>query len=226
MAKFTHSFTMELSKTIELPNGKNKQEKIAEVQVPYPTLGDFGIQAEQAVWRPEDLKDDPKRVVGAPAFSNGVPVYKDDRADWLQQAIVKAVAASSRNKFKDGELKPGLSLAEDFETLTAPTSRTGEALAIRREAKQSFEAFLGARGKKQVTVQQLSTLFYNSASTLGSAGTKYVNALAQYSADWIDSLTEEQKSRFSPKIAELQESINAASARDELDEDLADVKAA
>lgn len=218
MAKFKHSFNLDLSEKVTLPNGRKEHKKVATVQVPTPILSDFGIDAKQAVHE----KDDPAKGIkaGEPAFDNGVPVYDDARWDWMQQAILFRISATSRNRFNKGELKPGASLAEDFETLTAETARTGEALALRREARQSFEAYLGKIGKKQATVALLSELFFNSAKVLASAGDKYVEALGKYTGEWLDTLDDTAKTRFAPKLAELQDSINNASQASDLDSDL------
>jgi len=135
----------------------------------------------------------------------------------LQQAIAAKVAAMARNRYKDGKLKAGMSLAEDFDALTAETHRSGEALALRRDAKASFEAYLQGLNKSATTVQILGTLFYESSKVLNSAGEKYVAALTQHVMAWIGTLKDEQKTRFAPKLAELQDSINAASSPVDLD---------
>lgn len=218
--KFSHAFTLELSEKVQVGN-KKVHKKVGEVKVPVPTLADFGIEAKQYIWKEDDAKQNKEAVAGQAAFNNGVPVYDDPKADWLQGAIVKAVAAASRNKFTKGELKPGQSLAEDFEALTAETQRTGEALALRREAKASFEQYLAKLGKKQVTIQQLSELFFNSAKVLASAGEKYIEALGRYTGEWLDTLNDAEKARFAPKINELQESLNNAAQQSDLDDDLA-----
>lgn len=219
--KFTHHFNMDLSKKVKLANGKKEHKKIATVSIPFPTLSDFGINATQATYTADDAKADPSKTVGAPAFENGVPLYSDAAMDWLQEAIVFKVSATSRNRFTEGALKQGASLAEDFEALTAETARTGEALALRREARTSFEAYLGKLGKKASTVQMLGELFFNSAKVLASAGEKYVSALSKYVGEWIDTLDDASKTRFTPKLAELQDSINNAQQASDLDDDLA-----
>lgn len=230
-AKFNQRFQMDLSETQKV-NGKDKHVKVATVAVPFPTLTEFGISAKQAVFTQDDVTKGNYApgvaVVGQPKHEDGVPVYEDTIMDWLQQAIVGKVAAYSRNRFKKGVLKPGMSLAEDFEALTAETQRTGEALALRREAKASFEAYLsGKLNKKASTVGLLGDLFFNSAKVLQSAGDKYIEALGSYTGDWLDTLTDEQKTRFAPKIEELQNSINAATTKEALDdEDILPVKKA
>jgi len=217
MSKFTNSMLLVLSEKVLLANGKKEHKEVGKANVPLPILQDFGIKAEQAVYDADDTAKG--QVKGKPAFEDGVPLYKDAIADWLQQAIAFRVAAMSRNRFKGGQLKPGATLAEDFDALTAETQRTGEALALRRDAKSSFEAYLQVQNKKAATVQLLGELFWNSSKVLASAGDKYVEALAAHVGAWIDTLAEDKKARFSPKIAELQESINNAQEGSTLDDD-------
>lgn len=217
---FKHKFQLALSEKVTLPNGTKKHKEVGKVEIPTPILQDFGIQAEQSVWTADDAKADPTRKVGEPAFENGVPVYADPKQDWLQQAIVFRISATSRNRFTKGALKPGATLAEDFDALTAETARTGEALALRRDARVSFEQYLQKLNKKAPTVAMLGELFFQSQKVLPSAGQKYVEALAKYVGEWIDTLEDANKTRFAPKIAELQESINAATQQSEIDDDL------
>lgn len=204
---FKTKFDLVLSEKVELANGRKEHKEVGKAQIPTPVLADFGITADQA-----------KKEDGTLEFDNGVPVYADAKWDWLQQAIVFRIAAKARNKFAKGTLKQGASLDEDFESLTAETQRTGEALALRREAKQSFEAYLLAQNKKQATITLLGELFANSAKVLASAGEKYVEALGKYVEQWIDQLPEDKKARFTPKLTELQESINNAAEATTVDD--------
>lgn len=218
MAAFTHKMKMDLNAKVQIGN-KKKFKKVGEADIPLPVLADFGIQAKQAVADTDDSKQGIKK--GDTLFDSGVPVYENPVHDWLMQAIAFRVAAISRNRFKDGELKAGATLAEDFDALTAETARTGEALALRRDARTSFEAYLQSKNKKAQTVSLLSELFWNSSKVLASAGEKYIEALSTHVSAWIDTLDDAKKSRFAPKIMELQESINNAQEQATLDDDLA-----
>ncbi len=235
MTAFTSKFILPLNKTVETgkkdKKGKNEKERVqvGKASVPYPALSDFGIVAVQA-------KDDKGQdMFGA----DGVPVYAENRFDWLQQAIVDKVSAKVRNYYvsglnsvkvdystvKDGkaptiaDMSPdsGKQLPVDFDMLTAESGRTGEALTIRREARADFEAYLGSINKSQAVIQALGELFFNSSRVLGSASQKYVEALGQHTQAWTEKLDEAKTARFAPKIVELQESINAALEASELD---------
>lgn len=214
--KFTHSMKLVLSEKVTLANGKKAHKEVGTVNVPCPVLADFGIVAKQAVYDADDASKGQKK--GEPAYEDGIPLFDDPVADWLQQAIAFRVAAMSRNRFKGGVLKTGATLAEDFEALTAETQRTGEALALRRDARTSFEAYLQSQNKKAATVTVLGELFWNSSKALASAGATYVEALAAHVGKWVATLPADKATRFAPKIAELQESINTAQEGNTLDE--------
>lgn len=207
-----------LHSKVKLANGKKEHKEVGRAFIPTPILSDFGIQAEQSVFDADDAAKG--QVKGQPAYEDGIPLYADPVKDWLQQAIAAKVAATVRNRFVDGKLKNGAVIPEDFEQLTAETQRTGEALALRRDAKASFEAYLQGKNKKAATVQVLGELFYNSAKVLASAGEKYVAALSAHVLDWIPTLPEDKKARFAPKILELEESINNAQKQTDLEDDL------
>jgi len=207
MSKFANAFLMELSERVKLANGKSENKKVGEAKIPCPILSDFGINAEIS-----------KDKEGNPAYENGLPLYSDPRMDFLQSAIKLQISVRSRNRFEGGKLKAGMSLAEDFESLFEQSGRTGEALALRREARASFESFLQKLGKKAGTVQVLSDLFFNSAKSLITAENAYVEGLSIQVGRWLETLSEAEKARFAPKIAELEESINNARNGADLDD--------
>lgn len=204
-----------LSKTVEVAGKKPKRVEVATVQIPMPILADFGISGTQAIAAEDDK--DMGYIKGQPMFDDGVPVYGDPKADFLQTAITARVFSMVRNRFVDGKIKPGAVIPEDFEQLLAETTRSGDALAMRREAKDSFAAYLQSKEKPAVVVELLSNLFYNSAKVLPSAAPKYVTALQTHAGDWIGTLKPEQATRFTPKIQELNESIKSATVSDDID---------
>jgi len=226
MANFTSKFKLPLSKTMETDKldkkGKKEKERVqvGYALVAYPTLADYGIAAD--VEKDEQGKDK--------IDEQGVPVYAIPQLDWLQQAIIGEISAKVRNYFVQSiKAQPakenkeqilmvdgGKQLPVDFETLTAESARTGEALKLRREARASFENYLQALNKPVAVVQALGELFANSARVLGSASPKYVEALGFHVEAWSKGLTEAQAVRFQPKLQELGESLNAATESEEL----------
>jgi hypothetical protein len=207
---FKSAFTLILRETV---NGKHKE--VGKATIPCPTLADFGLSAAQA-------KDD----AGNPATDNGLPVYEDPKAQWLQDAIQLAVSVKVRNRFQKGQLKAGQTLPEDFDSLTAESARTGEALVLRREARADFENFLRSLQKAEPIVARLGEMFWLSNKVLSTASEKYLEAITHYAERWVAQLDDAKKSRFAPKITELQESINAATSEDDLMTEGAGEKAA
>lgn len=223
---FTSKYKLDLNKTVATgkldKKGKPEKERVQVgfAMVPYPTLADFGIQAEVSM-------KDGKPEIG----KDGVPIYAKDEMDWLQQAIISQVSVECRNKFMatikaqpdkvetPQELQPdaGKRLPVDFESLTAETKRSGEALAIRREALADFTAFLQANNRPVAVVAALGELFANSNKILGSASRKFVEALGQWTEKWTQQLDEAKTTRYTPKILELSENINNALEAEELD---------
>jgi hypothetical protein len=217
MAAFAKAFVLELAETVYKPGEKKgKHKKVGEAVIACPTLADFGINA--ALAKNDDGSDKYDVELdeqGKPKIGNALPIYEDVRFDWLQSAIKLAVTVKVRNKFQKGTLKPGMELPEDFESLTAETARSGEALALRRDARSDFEAFLLSLDKNAAVVQRLGELFWNSNKVLGTVSPKYLEAIKEYSVRWVAQLDDAKKTRFSPKIVELNDSINAAAGDEE-----------
>lgn len=197
-AKFGNKFNMVLSEKVE-KDGKNEFQEIAKVDVPCPILADFGIDAEV------------KQEEGKDVIEDGLPVYTSEALNWLLGAVQTQVKAQARNKFIKGELKPGMKLAETFEELVAVGERSGEALKARHEARKSFAAFLEGLNKPANVVKLLSDLFHD-VNSIVTARDEFANALGKYIAQWIPSLSESDKVRYTGKIQSLQEALNSRTA--------------
>lgn len=121
-----------------------KYKPVGKVAIYIPTLESFGITAEQG-----DAED-------------GLPTYKDDKMQYLHNAVVAAVKAKARNALQSGtaELKPGLSIASNFDELLAEGVRGGgaEALAAIREFKASFLEWFQKQGKAANVVAAVKVL--------------------------------------------------------------------
>jgi hypothetical protein len=205
---FKNTIKMPLNFTVKGPDGKGAYKEVGRVDVPYPVLADIGLAADVA-----------KNEDGTPKLTEaGVPVYAGAIADFVQSALLTATLNKARNRFdkdalKKGEIKlnPGMAIATNWDELTAESERTGEALALRRDARVDFEAYLRSLNKADNVVTRLGDLFYQSSKILGVSSEKALAALTSYSEDWIKQLDPAKATRFAPKIEELQESINAAS---------------
>lgn len=152
-----------------------KHEKVGSVSIYVPTLECFGITAAQ-----ESVGDD------------GLPVYADDKMDWLFSAVVAAVKAKARNSLVSGtaELKPEASIAEDFTALLAEGKRGGgaEALAVVRDLKAKMGFYIASVAKKSAgTCAFINGLFANrQALSLQSEAnrTKMVGYIQDF-ATWL-----------------------------------------
>lgn len=152
-----------------------KHEKVGSVTIYVPTLDLFGIQAEV-----ESVGDD------------GLPVYKDDKADYLFGAVVAAVKAKARNALVSGtaDLKPEASIAEDFEALLAEGKRGGgaEALAVVRDLKAKMSFYIANVQKKSAaTCGFIAGLFANrqALSLQSEANRNKMTTYIQEFAEWL-----------------------------------------
>jgi hypothetical protein len=166
--------TIDVSKKV---NGKFVKQ--GEVTITVPVLADV----MEFVNSQQKLDDK-----GAAVEEDGLPVYADDKANWLQGCMLAAIKAQARNKLVSGTatLKEGLSIPTDWESILAEGVRGGgEALAIAREAKTAFAEWMGKQGKSEAATQTVVTLFSNKqALALQSEANKgkvkaYVEAFAE-----------------------------------------------
>lgn len=196
---FNSKLELVLNETVETDGGKKEYKEIAKVNMPFPTLADFGIVAVIA-------KDDK----GVEQYEDGVPVYDDEIQDWLQTAIVQQLKAQNRNKFVKGKLKDGTKLPENFTEMVAVGERSGEALKARYAAKTSFAAYLKAKNKKDNVVNLLSNLFID-ANSIATAKDDFAEALSNHVVAWVSGLEETDKLRFARTIEKAVTAINERS---------------
>lgn len=161
----------------------NKYSKVGDVTIHVPTLACFNIQAEQA-----------KDKEGTLLVDDGLPVYTADEANWLQGAILAQVKAQARNKLVSGsaELKPGAKIATNFAELTAEGDRAGNGAALQaiRELKTLFAKWVAGLGKSTAAQALLNGLFGNKQA-LAVQAVDNKNKMAQYVADFAESLAPE-----------------------------------
>jgi hypothetical protein len=154
-----------------------KHEPVGKVDIGVPLLKAFGFDAEI-----ESIGED------------ALPVYKDEKADWLFSAVVAAVKAKARNALVSGtaELKPEASIAMDFEALLAEGKRGGgaEALAVVRDLKAKMSFWIASVQKKSAgTCAFIQGLFANrQALSLQSEANRtkmvgYINDFAGWLAE-------------------------------------------
>lgn len=179
----------------------NKHEKVGEVSIFVPPLKLFGLDA--AI---KSIGDD------------GLPVYDDDKADWLFNAVVAAVKAKARNSLVSGtaNLKPDTTIAADFEALLAEGTRGGEALAVVRDLKKQLDVWLATESKKSAAAQDKIRVYFQSRQGLSvqSMDTKerMVGYITQFS-EWLaekDVALLEKGSKYLNSLLEVCEAEDGA----------------
>jgi hypothetical protein len=174
-----------------------KYSKVGEISIYVPTLADAGIVAEVQL----DSK------TNEPIIEDGLPVYKEDKFNWVQGAILAQVKAQARNKLVSGtaDLKAGQAIAADWPTLTAEGERggNGEALAIVREAKASFAKWVASLGRSAAAQQTLNMLFSNKQA-LSLQSTDNKAKVAKYVEDFAISLEAAELERYTKYLESVQ----------------------
>ena len=189
-------FKMEVSKT-EKVAGKNQYVKVGEVDVHFPTLEEVAgfVQSAKVMKTGDD----------------GIPEYEGAEANWLMTAIMAYTKANARNKLVSGtvELKDGLKIPETWAEFTAETGRSGEALAIMREAKAEFAEWISKQGKSENITKVLITLFNNRAA-LELQGEANKGKMQAYVESFAESLSEEKLERLQKPIENVLEACSSS----------------
>lgn len=177
--------------------------KKGEVTITVPTLADV------IPFVTSEVKKDDK---GQEVYEDGLPVYEDDKANWLQSAMLASIKAQARNKLVSGTatLKEGLTIPEDWDGILAEGVRGGgEALAIAREAKAAFAEWMSKQGKSEAATQTVVTLFSNKqALALQSAVNK--GKIKAYVEAFAESLDETQLERFDKPVQAVLDTCDLA----------------
>lgn len=136
-----------ITKTLTISKKEGgKYVEQGKVDIYIPSLDLLGVQAEEG-----DAED-------------GLPTYKDPKAQYLFDAVVSAVKAKARNCLQPSTalLKEGTKIPETLEEVMAQGERGGaEALAAIRELKKAFAAWVASLKKTQKTSEQIVGYFNN-----------------------------------------------------------------
>lgn len=180
-----------------------------KVTIFIPTLDLFGIAAVQ--------KQDDK---GQLMYEDGLPVYSDEKAQYIFNSIVAAVKGKARNALKTGtaELKDGAkiasTLAEVMEVGT-PGGGGAEALAAIRELKKDFAAWVASLKKSQKASEQIIGYFNNrDALALMTDVTK--EKMLAYLSAYMEQASEEMLTKGQKY---LQSVADAAEIKEDTDEE-------
>jgi hypothetical protein len=198
--------TMEVNK--KNPANAGKYEKVGEVTIFVPMLHEVFPDVKQA-----------KDSEGKELVEDGLPVYEDEKHNYIQGAILAAVKAQARNKLKPSTatLKDGQKIAEDWEALTAEGERgnNGAALAIMHECKKAFASYVASLNKSAAAQQTLNLLFGNKqALALQSSDTK--GKIAGYVTSFAETLNEEQLAKYERYITGVLSACEETESADDL----------
>ena len=180
---------------------ENKEfKKVGEVDIFVPP-----VQEITAVTATAQVKKDEKDPT-KDAEEDGLPVFVDDRMNWLYGAVYAAVKAQARNKLQPGTatLKDNNKIATNWDELIAEGVRDGAGLKIARECKDAFKEWVAKQGLSEAASNTLVTLFGNKAALqLQSQGTK--DKVKARILAFGESLSEEDAEKFNRPVSSVLE---------------------
>lgn len=199
------SIIMEVTQTL-VKAGGNERVKVGEVMVNVPSVADLMPDAVQATKE------------GKPEYdTEGLPVFTDNKHNWIQQAIFAQAKAQARNKLKPktAELKDGAKIAETWEELTAVNTGGGaEHLALIREVKGLFGKWAASLGKSQAAYNNMTDLF-NDPKALKVAKDTTKEKMAAYLSEFLDTLSDAEAAKYASYL----EKVEAATSNEETEAD-------
>lgn len=216
-----NKYTMVVSKKEDV-NGKNEYVKKGEVEVFYPLLSELGFNVEPIMETVTEISKDAngnevkKPVEIVKEDDDGFPSYKDEKAQYVFDAILAAVKSAARNKLVTGTatIKPGLSIASTIEDLIEGGNK-GDALAATREFLAAFKAWLPSTKKSEKVQAAVFDLAKNKAGLSLQPDDKKAKFLV-YITDFTATLNAEQATRFERALTALGEACTAGDALDDM----------
>lgn len=160
-----------------------------------------------------------KNEKGEDVYQDGIPVFKDKRANWIQDAILAAVKMQARNKLESGTatLKSGAKIAEDWDELTAEGTRgPGAANALAKEFRETFSAWVAKQGLSEKASATLVQFVSNKAALSLQPQANKDKVKARLDA-FAESLSSEDMEKFMKPLESIMEACEeSADAMDEL----------
>lgn len=201
------STKLELTKTVK-EAGETKRVPVGSVTIHTPILSAFGIEAAPAL-----DKD------GQPILDGGLPCYADAKYNWLMGAISAQVKAQARNKVKPStaDLKPGMSIATNFEELTT-VAVSGAALTAIRDVKALFAKWVAGLGKS-AKAQSALVLYFGSADALMVQNLDVRTKMQGYLADFMATLSADQLTTYNNYCQKLLDACDVKDDEDEAESD-------
>lgn len=197
---------MEISKSGDKKG--DKRIKVGDVSIFVPFLKDIAAIVAGA----EQKKNDK----GEPEFEDGVPVYVDEKADWIQSAILMQVKAQARNKLTPGtiNLKAEQKIPENWEELCAEGTRgPGAGLKLLQDFKRAFSEWVAKQGLSEAASAGLIGLVSNrNALTFQNSVTK--GKVAARLTAFAESLSEEDMERFMKPLTAATEACEETAEAD------------
>jgi hypothetical protein len=180
--------SMEISKSAEKKG--DKRVPVGTVEILVPVLKDIA-----AIVAGASIKKDDK---GQEIFEDGLPVYEDEKADWIQSAILSQIKAQARNKLVPGTvtLKPDQKIPETWEELCAEGTRgPGAGLKLLQDFRKAFQEWIAKQGLSEAATKTLVTFVSNRSALECQTATTKAKVAARLNA-FAESLSEEDMERF------------------------------
>lgn len=191
----------DVSKKVPKGDGDNEYKKIGEIVIPVPSLEAFGITAKV-----KEIDEDTK-----------LPIYEDDKMDWLFGAAVAQCKAQARNKLvpQTADLKDGQSIAANFEDLVKEGERKGnaEALKLAKEVAAAFTGWFQSLGKS-VQAQAMATTLFKKTDALFVQPNDIKEKMRGYLTSFTESLEEADAVRYAKRLLAVEEACRASDATD------------
>lgn len=190
---------MEVSKTIEVKGGKNYREVVGTVEYTTPILSDIIPFVASA-----EIDEDAMKEAAKAKDFDGLPIYKDPKANWVFGAIVAAVKAGARNKLAPGsiELKSAENpIPTDWEGFTDSATGRGPsaALAILRDCKAAWAGYVAKLGKTEKTSAML-IMYFTNRTALAAQPAEARDKMLKYVEEFAVSLSEEDADKYTKPI--------------------------
>jgi len=183
----------------------NKRIPVGEVEVPVPSLQDFGLDVE-----PTGKDED------------GVPTYNSNELNWLQNAIKNATMANARNKLvpKTTDLRAGATIPATLEELTEPSLGGGNPEVLKQIAavKAKFKEYVGGLGKS-AKVTALLTEAFGSTKALGMQPANVRERIASYVEEFVGWAEAEGFEFGTAGVAYIEKVLAACADEEEFDVD-------
>ena len=180
----------------------DKRVAVGSVTMHYPLLSELGIAIE-----PKEYDKD-----------SGLPVYEDEKVQFVFDSIFAAAKAIVRNRLESGtaNLKAGKTIPTTVEELLeSPEGNRGEALKLYREFVAAVVAYAAKIGKSQKAQATLAS-WLSSKKTLAIISTEHKAKAVQYITDAVAAMTPEEQSKYETIALGLVEVAQDADGDDEL----------